>query len=89
MALPKANKLFLKSKGKKHFKASKTVKKLNNGDKIFVTVRHPKTFSDLLNPIIQSKIITRELETVEKSTFLTNNQLLSNTNKRSPNYVSP
>lgn len=42
------------------------MKKPSNGDIKSVTVRHYETASDLLKPIKQSKIITRELETTGK-----------------------
>ena len=45
-------------------KASKTSKIPNNsdnGETKFVTDRHPKTTSNLLKSMIQSKIITQEL----------------------------
>ena len=58
--------LFLKNKGKKYRKVSKSMKKPSNGDIKSVTVRHYETASDLLKPIKQSKIITRELETTGK-----------------------
>ena len=59
-------KLYLIDKANKFSKASKTVKTPKNGDRDSVTVRYPKTASNLLKPITQSKIITQELETVEK-----------------------
>ena len=68
--------LFLKNKGKKNSQASKTVKNPNNDDKKSVTVRHSKTAFNLLKPITQSKIITEELETVEKPNIFDNNKLL-------------
>ena len=52
--------MFLKNKGEKVHKTS------NNDDIKFVTVRQPKTASNLLNSIKQSNIITKELETIEK-----------------------
>ena len=42
----------------------KNCKKTNNGDKKFVTDRHPKTASSLLRPI-------KRIETVEKLIVLT------------------
>ena len=63
--------MFLKSKGKNIHKRSKTVKlektHTDNGDIKSVTVRHPQTASNLLKRITQSKIITQELETEEKT----------------------
>ena len=59
---------FLKNEGKENQKASKTVKKTpNNGDIKSVAVRPPKIASNLLKTIAQSKIITQELETIDKS----------------------
>ena len=51
-----------------------------------VAVKHPKTASDFLKPIEQSNIITHDLETVKKQTFLTQNQLLQNIKKPLTNY---
>ena len=48
-------------------KSSKTVKKTKKDYIKFVTVRHHKMAFYSLKPITQSKIITQELKTVEKS----------------------
>ena len=59
--------LLLNNKDKKVHKVSKTVKNPDNGDIKSVTVRHVKTASNLWKPRTPSKIITQELETVEKT----------------------
>ena len=55
--------LFLQGKGKEIYKTS------DIGDIKSVTVKHPKTDSNLWKPIEQSNIITQELETVKKKHF--------------------
>ena len=57
--------LFLKSKGEKIRKVSKAVKSPNNGDIKSVSIRLPKTASNLSNHTAQSNIITQELEDIE------------------------
>ena len=52
----------------------------------YVTARHLKTASNLLNPFKKSNIITQEVETDKNLTFLAYNQLLQNTQKLLSNY---
>ena len=67
--------LFLQGKGKEIYKTS------DIGDIKSVTVKHPKTDSNLWKPIEQSNIITQELETVKKKNIFDINQLLWNIQK--------
>ena len=67
--------LFLKNKGKKICKVSKTIKKTNNIDLKYVTVGHPKTSSNFLKPKHNQKLLNN-WKLKKNQTFLTYNQLL-------------
>ena len=64
-------KLFLKDENKKIPKAPKTVKNPKNGSKTSVSLRQPKTTSNLLKLIMQSNIISEEAETYKNPCLLT------------------